>query len=250
MTDTIEMVELSPETIFPGYQRNLELTIAQEYRDQQMTIPGGDIMGSNLGAHVRSLLSAEYYVAKYFDVFQTYVPEAFRDKTQVPLEAKEWADDWLAGKQRGNLVLCGSVGTRKSTAATIIIRYLSAHYARQGMAMAGPQFVVVSELMRKIKKSFGADDEDPTEEAQRAAALALDDLFRRKSLSEFETETLCAIFDHRSGKRRPTVITTNAYPTLLIKKEEVDLDLASRAFGGATIVEMDGHDWREGAPTE
>jgi DNA replication protein DnaC len=165
----------------------------------------------------------------------------------IPALAKEWADVWISGKPDGNLLLYGDVGTRKSTTAALVGLYLYSQLSTYG----GWMFVSASGFMRSLKASLNSPDEDPIGYAEAARVLVWDDFFRRREMTAFEAESFCQVFDSRLRARRPTIVTMSIIPELLFDSEYgIDDDLASRVANGSTVIAMEGHDWRKGAPSE
>jgi len=124
----------------------------------------------------------------------------------------------------GSILLCGPVGTGKTTSAVHILLTLADRYAsalqRGGSDLPDPDgYVVVLSapyLFRKLSQMFGNAGEQADElmeRCQRARILFVDDIG-----SEGGTEEACAAFDEIMNQRygnkrnRTTIVTSNLMP--------------------------------------
>lgn len=161
------------------------------------------------------------------------LPDAIREAvirreqadTPAVLEVRKWAKPLL----RPWLILAGTVGTGKTTAAGTAI------------ASVGGDFIRARELERLSKAAFGA-------EAERLAALkatrllVIDDLGRESDTARMAV-TLEDLLDERCTKQRVTILTTN-FDASALRERYPDERLHSRLFQLARFAAFDGADLR------
>lgn len=161
----------------------------------------------------------------------------------LPKGFKVQALDWLAnGFSSGqNVVITGGTGSGKTTLSYAIAREV---YAEGHKAKMWDVKDLISALNPKAPDVAGTLDS-----VKKCALLTIDDIGSEKR-SEWTTERLLEIIDHRWQWKLPTIVTTNL-PT--IAEHEGDPDLRShlgdrtysRLMDGALWVHIDAEDRRE-----
>ncbi len=143
-----------------------------------------------------------------------------------------------AANPDGWLVIMGGYGTGKTHLAAAIGNYR--------LAMGAPAlFMVVPDLLDHLRSAYAPGSElgydDFFEGVREAPLLILDDLGTQIS-TQWATEKLYQLFNHRYIHRLPTVITTNS------SLDEIGGRLASRMSDPviSTCVTIDSRDFRGG----
>lgn len=134
-----------------------------------------------------------------FETFQTDSNTAGAKR-----EAERFCDELQQNPKATGLMFVGSYGCGKTHLAAAIL-HRCAENGLPGM------FVVVPELLARIRTSFRTDDgkaEEIIDAAKTSKLLILDDLGAEKT-SEWVTEQLYMIINYRYEHMLPTVITTN-----------------------------------------
>ena len=171
-------------------------------------------------------------------VIRMQIPELLRDKTLAnwtPNNAppRIAVQNWALAKpwptDRFFLVLSGPPGRGKTHLAAAAMKSVWAAHEVAG------RFVVVPELLRRIRATF--DEETRTETAEQVIAemlecrlLCLDDLGAEKA-SEWAAEQVFTIVNHRYTRQMPTIITTNIDAPNLAVDDRVFSRICSRETG-------------------
>ena len=134
-----------------------------------------------------------------FETFQTD-----KNTAGAKQEAERFCEDLQSNPKATGLMLVGPYGCGKTHLAAAIL-YRCAEYGVAGM------FVVVPELLAKIRSSYNAHDgkaDEIIEAAKDAPLLVLDDLGAEK-VSDWVREQIYMLVNFRYEHELPVVITTN-----------------------------------------
>jgi len=160
------------------------------------------------------------------------------------------AAHWVIGDDNGQgLFIYGPRGTGKTMLASII--------ANERMKQGKPVlFASVPDLLGDIRASFKSGNTDEAmQSVKEAAFLVLDDLGAEK-MTEWVSEQLFAIINHRYNEKLQTVITSNFDAKNIIRRMSIvdragniidDMQgerIMSRIFGMCQMVHLGGKDYR------
>ena len=156
-----------------------------------------------------------------------------------PPEVQRYAEGFTGNTGRG-LLLCGSCGTGKTTAACAV--------ALAAAKTCTVRFVTTSDYVAMVS-NFRTERE--AGKYRDCRLLVLDDLGKEGS-TKGAISGLYSLIDHRAGACKPTIITTNldaAGLAAYIRKTSDDKSMAEALIsriGGKDYVKarMDGRDWR------
>lgn len=143
---------------------------------------------------------------------------------------------WIAADPCANgagLILTGGVGAGKTGVA------IGALWEFHVAAGGDLQFISTTALLDALKPESGEDD--VLRSLQKATVLVLDDLGTTRG-TEWERDRLFALLNARYENQRPTITTSNLKIADLAKS--VGERSVSRLVEGATIVAVDGDDFR------
>jgi DNA replication protein DnaC len=172
-----------------------------------------------------------------FESFQADAPGNTPEGRRSLAAARDAAREFAAAPS-GWLVLHGGFGCGKTHLAAAVVNEV----ARRGGAGV---VVVVPDLLDHLRGGYGAGEPDEYEErfeaVRDAPLLVLDDL-GAQSPTQWASEKLFQLLNHRYNAELPTVITTNQ------ELESLDDRLRSRLghFGLVRIVEIEAIDYRGG----
>lgn len=161
------------------------------------------------------------------------IPTRFRRAQVTHPATREWVEDVVQDRTTDSLVLLGGVGTGKTSEAfaawTEILR---------ARPMPAGWFTVPA-LLEACRP--GREARVNLTDAERLPLLLLDDLAAERG-SEWTTEVLYRLLDHRYAWCLPTIITTNVPPTEV--RERLGDRIASRLNGMGRRVVIEGPDRR------
>lgn len=175
------------------------------------------------------------------------VPKVYRGKSLIGLKGvsdtkRQCVETIVNGK---SLILSGPCGTGKTHMAVALLKSRGFFLMNaDAPPKKTPLFVSVTDLMEKLRDSFGRDgvnEADIIDDIVSRPLLLLDDLGAMK-LTEYARDALYRIIDRRYRGELQTIVTTN----LSIKEisEEIDDRLASRLCEMGPVVSLGTKDYR------
>lgn len=233
-----ELITVPLDHFYPGFDPKKQPNIDDYYVDNS----------------IDKFQDQEYYAeydrwskARGYWYRHTILPRRYRQAYEMPVKAKEWADDILGTGIEHNLALLGPVGTGKTYAACAVGAYLATIWEDHRRAIGGAptlKFVSTAEFLSESKnfKGNSEDREVYLYDVAHTLVLILDDAVR-STYTDFDTETLTRLFDERINLGLPTIFTTNAGNPEEIEEMLTDA-LASRMLGEARVLTMLGPDRR------
>ena len=212
-----------------GYLRIPALTGLSEIRQCECLRSEVAARRAETALDLSNLSAVAHLTFEAFDATVPGVSIAYRD-------AKRYAENPV-----GWLVLFGNVGTGKT--------HLAASIGHVLLSAGRPVvFQITPRLLDHLRATFSPESTvgfDDTFEALKAVeVLILDDLGAERA-TEWATEKLFQLVDHRYINRLPLVVTTNKRPEQFAG--EAGKRIASRLFdqGISTAVAMAGADYRQ-----
>jgi DNA replication protein DnaC len=180
----------------------------------------------------------------------TVVPPRYQDAIPTDPAALAWLEGFLFGEPEG-LLLLGATGRGKTHLAYGLIRMLIAaqcgHLYRRVGVIGGSVPTLLSELRpgKQTKIKYTSDGEyyeiDHMQNYKSVSLLFLDDLGAEKA-SDWTSETLYQIIDHRYNHMLPVIVASNLPPADLAKS--IGDRLASRLTEMCQTVVIKGEDRR------
>lgn len=183
-----------------------------------------------------------------FPIYQKSLPERHRladfdkldysnlDKVAGLKEMIDYFKRTPLNKVRKGVYLQGDVGRGKTMLACAIFN----NYLGQGTL----KFIVVDELIRRIKDAFNGGVEFDISRYMEADLLILDDLGAEKT-TEFVEGEIYNVINYRYNKKLPTIITSNINWNDLPSKYEMNgKRLASRISEMCGSFNLNGKDYR------
>lgn len=165
------------------------------------------------------------------------------DSPKVQMIARAYYDEWPERQEKGQgLYFWGGVGSGKTFTALAVANDLRRNRYAEMM------YFNFAEMMYRIRQSFdGAKGFDPRtmENIKRCELLVIDDIGLEKA-TEWITEQLYLVVNHRYEQLLPTIITSNQSPEDLAKLHNEQI--ASRFKEMSTVVKFTGKDRRESKP--
>lgn len=183
-----------------------------------------------------------------FPIYQKSLPERHRladfdkldysnlDKVAGLMEMINYYKRTPLNKVKKGVYLQGDVGRGKTMLACAIFN----NYLGQGKL----KFIVVDELIRRIKEAFGGGREFELSKYMEAELIVLDDLGAEK-MTEFVEGEIYNIINYRYNKKLPTIITSNINWNDLPEKYEMNgKRIASRISEMCGSFNLNGKDYR------
>lgn len=180
------------------------------------------------------------------------VPDRFVDCSLDNFRPVTGADNALtaakiaATEQRG-MLLIGRPGSGKTHLAVGVLRAIALSHVNEDprFMQFRSRFVVVPEFLDQLRERIGdANVPDPLPELKTCPLLVLDDLGREKP-TEWVTDRLYVLVNHRYNRELPTVATTN-YPLSELADRGYDA-MVSRLRESAKVVQVAAQDYRRAA---
>lgn len=233
-----ELVTVPLDDFYPGFDPKIQPNIDDYYINNDI-----------------DQFEADKYYAEYdrwskargYWYRHSILPRLYRKAYEMPVKAKEWADQIVATGEERNLALVGPVGVGKTFAACATGAYLATVWEDHRRPIGGAptlKFALTSDFLSKAK-NFNGDAEEREvyySDITRCLVLVLDDAFR-SNYSDFDTEALTRLYDARINAGLVTIHTANSGIS-----EESDHDitnaLISRMIGNTTTVVIVGPDRR------
>jgi DNA replication protein DnaC len=161
-----------------------------------------------------------------------YADALLSDFPSVETKARDWAQTLAA--THANALLIGEVGVGKTRLALAMVREFCAQQPK-----AAWLFTSTVELFDQLRP--GDEAKRTMDHVMSVPLLVLDDLGMFKA-TDWTTERLYGILNHRVNYRLPTIATTNLKRELLI--EATSPQIVSRLTTDAWTIRLVGHDQR------
>lgn len=162
----------------------------------------------------------DHQVQRVRDNIASFVPPRYSGALVNNAEAQEWLEDVLIGDGEG-LLLLGATGRGKTHLAYGLIRsYLAAwaqfHQSHGIVAGSLPELLAKARpgAPRGVVEYVNDPPAEPIDVYREAPLLFIDDLGAEKP-SEWTTEVLYRIIDHRYNYMLPTIVASNLPPAEL-----------------------------------
>lgn len=147
-----------------------------------------------------------------------------------------------------NVFLHGNAGSGKTTlACATLTEYMIDQLRNHPESVKQPNlgiFINGNEFFAQLKLTMYTPEFADLESTVKTAPLLVFDDITALRFSEFATDVLYRIFDHRLSNGLPTIVTSNFSPEEFRRK--VDEYLASRVLAGSLKVNVNGRDLRAG----
>jgi DNA replication protein DnaC len=210
------------------FQEELNLRIARMSEAQSILPVEKEVKESDSSAFERQVAIKKAlsdiplrYKEVSFDSFKERSPGTSQNKKFVMAYANKLVKDY-----RGNLVMCGAVGTGKTHLAISTLR----HYVESQQGIIRPVGYTTLNDLFLMSKTFGdLDTKKRLSHLVDTDLLVIDEVNGFiTQMSEFDKATLFDVFNKRYNAIRPTVVISNLNPDQLEKA--LGLQVLSRLF--------------------